>query len=71
MKSLPQTFAGYYLFGEISSKAYYTNYGINFFFYVISGQKFRTDLVRLVTCYRRENTGSQSCSLAGHPNKGN
>ena len=46
----PKDYAGYNLFLEVSSKAYYTNYGINFFFYVMSGQKFRADLVRLVTC---------------------
>ena len=43
-----QAFAGYYLFYEIGRETYCTNYGINFFFYVISGQKFRADLVRLV-----------------------
>ena len=46
----PKAYAAYNFFVEIASKAYYTNYGINFFFYVMSGQKFRADLVRLVTC---------------------
>ena len=51
----PKAYAGYNLFVEVSSKAYYTNYGINFFFYVMSGQKFRTDLVRLVTfCVKKK-----------------
>ena len=51
----PKAYAGYNLFVEVSSKAYYTNYGINFFFYVMSGRKFRADLVRLVTCCMKRN----------------
>ena len=47
----PQFFAGYYLFFSIGQKTYYTNFGINFYFYVISGQKFRSDLVRLLQGY--------------------
>ena len=51
----PKAYAVYNLIVEISSKAYYTNYGINFFFYVMSGWKFRADLVRLVTCCVKRN----------------
>ena len=51
----PRDFALYNLLVEISSKAYYTNYGINFFFYVMSGQKFRADLVHLVTRCAKSN----------------
>ena len=43
----PKIFAGYYLFYNVSQKLHYTNHGINFFLYVISGQKFRSDLMRL------------------------
>ena len=57
----PQAFAGYYLFYEIGKETYYTNYGINFFLYVISGQKFRADLVRLVICCVREKQPQVSC----------
>ena len=39
--------AGFSLFYSVAQKAFYTNYGINFFFYVISRSKFRTDLVAL------------------------
>ena len=39
--------AGFSLFYSVAQKAFYTNYGINFFFYVISGSKFRADLVGL------------------------
>ena len=34
-------------FGE---KSYFTNHAINFFLYVISGQKFRGDLMQLFRC---------------------
>ena len=43
----PYYHAGFYLFYNIGEKTYYTNSGINFFFYVMSGQKFRTDLLKL------------------------
>ena len=43
----PQRFAQYYLFYNVAQKLRFTNHGINFFFYVISGKKFRTDLVKL------------------------
>ena len=43
----PKSFAEYYLIYNIGQKTYYTNYGINFFLYVISGQKFRSDLINL------------------------
>ena len=43
----PRLFAGYHLFTNAVQKLHYTNHGINFFLYVISGQKFRKDLKRL------------------------
>ena len=43
----PKRFAGYYLFWNVSHKLYTTNHGINFFLYVISGKKFRADLLKL------------------------
>ena len=43
----PKSFAEYYLIYNIGQKTYYTNYGINFFLYVISGQKFRSDLINI------------------------
>ena len=42
--------AGLYLFYQVGEKTYYTNHGINFFLYVMSGQKFRKDLVNLFKC---------------------
>ena len=43
----PKIFAGYHLYTNTAQKMHYTNHGINFFLYVISGQKFRTDLKNL------------------------
>ena len=43
----PKAFALFYLLFNIGQKTYYTNFGINFFLYVISGTKFRADLVCL------------------------
>ena len=43
----PKLVAVYILLYNIAHKLYTTNHGINFFFYVISGQKFRTDLMKL------------------------
>ena len=37
-------YAGLHLLDQAGGKLYYTNHGINFFLYVMSGQKFRTDL---------------------------
>ena len=48
----PKAFAGYYLFGNIAGQAYFTNSGINFFLYVISGRKFRTDFIKLCFCQK-------------------
>ena len=44
----PRLFATYYLLYNVAHKLHITNHGINFFLYVISGKKFRTDLVNLL-----------------------
>ena len=55
----PKLFAGYYLFYNAAHKLHFTNHGINFFLYVISGTKFREDLAQLFKCNRdRSNEGS-------------
>ena len=61
----PKIFAGYYLFYNVAQKLHYTNHGINFFFYVISGRKFRTDLIRLFIPKDKltESSPSQSTEL--------
>ena len=45
--SSPSFIAGMHLFYQVSEKMYTTNHGINFFLYVLSGRKFRTDLMNL------------------------
>ena len=45
--NIPNYYGGFNLGYQIGEKSYYTNHGINFFLYVISGQKFRTDLRNL------------------------
>ena len=40
----PKLLAGYFLFYHVAHKMYISNHGINFFLYVISRKKFRTDL---------------------------
>ena len=56
------TFAGYYLFYNVGQKTYYSNYGINFFLYVISGKKFREDLIKLFSCPKQTaDVTSNSC----------
>ena len=49
-QSTPESFAEYHLFVNASRQAYFTNYGINFYLYVLSGKKFRTDLFNLFKC---------------------
>ena len=46
----PYYYAGYYLFYNVGNKSFFTNNGINFFLYVMSGQKFRNDLMKLFHC---------------------
>ena len=54
--------AGLHLFYHVAEKAYFTNHGINFFLYVLSGQKFRTDLVSLFWRSKQHGSGSLSNS---------
>ena len=43
----PYHYAAYILFVQVGEKAQTTNFGINFFLYVLSGKKFRKDLIDL------------------------
>ena len=49
----PKAFAEFYIFFQIMHTMYFTNNAINFFLYVISGQKFRSDLINLFKCSYR------------------
>ena len=59
----PKVFAGYYLYSNVAQKLHVTNCGINFFLYVISGRKFRTDLLNVFRILKKpSNTSSKSSS---------
>ena len=60
----PTYYAGLQLFYQVAAKANYTNHGVNFFLYVISGQKFRTDLKSLFSAKKRMNNGSITSTLS-------
>ena len=60
-----KSYAEFQLFYSVSQKMYYTNYGINFYLYVISGQKFRTDLINL---FRRSDKSSSEGSTSSLSN---
>ena len=38
----------------------FTNHGINFFLYVISGKKFRTDLVNIFPSFKKRERSKES-----------
>ena len=52
----PQFYAGYHFLHHFGEKTYFTNNGINFFLYVMSGQKFRNDWVKLFKCFNFKKT---------------
>ena len=57
----PTYYASLHLLYQVGQKAFYTNHGINFFLYVISGQKFRTDLKNIFKSKKiNKNTRLQS-----------
>ena len=52
LTSTPRDFAQFSLSESVVHKLHFTNNGINFFLYVISGKKFRSDLVNLLKCQK-------------------
>ena len=46
--STPSYYAGFHLIYQIGVQSFYTNHAINFFLYVLSGRKFKTDLMNLL-----------------------
>ena len=60
----PNFIATFYFMYHIGDKIFYTDYRINFFLYVISGQKFRNDLKKLLFLNKTSsiNAGSTSGS---------
>ena len=65
--SSPHYYATLHLLYNIGEKTYFTNSGINFFLYVMSGKKFRSDLVRFLGCLKckltPDVTMSDSCDF--------
>ena len=59
-KSSPRTIAASSLWNSIAHQTLYTNYAINFFLYVISGKKFRQDLVSLFKCFSKGNSTGEN-----------
>ena len=59
-KSL-ELFGGSYFLNHLGSKLYYTNNGINFYLYVISEKKFRSDFTRLFR-YKKYSLNGRSTS---------
>ena len=43
----PSYYAGFHLIYQIGIQSFYTNHAINFFLYVLSSRKFRTDLMNM------------------------
>ena len=59
----PYDFAVFYLFYNVMHKMFYTNNAINFFLYVISGKRFRTDLIHLFKCRKDKGSGETNTEL--------
>ena len=60
-EATPKVYAGYILFHSVVQKFNQTNFGINFFLYLISGKKFRGDLKKL---FIREKISRNSTSVS-------
>ena len=56
----PYLFARYYLLYHVSHKLHISNYGVNFYLYVISGKKFRTDLRNLFPHFKKNKKNNDS-----------
>ena len=72
----PTYYASLHLLYQVGQKAFYTNHGINFFLYVISGQKFRTDLRNIFVSKKisknnrlQSNVSTQSITVPSTNNK--
>ena len=65
----PHYYAGLELLFEVGEKAYYTNHAINFFLYVTSGQKFRSDLKNLFISKKSNQTKNRLSNIKSSKNK--
>ena len=55
----PYSYSGFHLFFQVARNVHYTNCGVNFFLYVMSGHKCRNDLIRLFR-FKRDKTSNGS-----------
>ena len=63
----PKEFARYYLFHNFAQKFRISNHGVNFLFYVISGEKFRSDLRKLLPFWKAiRDQGSHNTDFNSH-----
>ena len=53
------SYSGFHLFLQVARNVHYTNCGVNFFLYVMSGHKFRNDLLRLFK-FKRDKSNTDS-----------
>ncbi len=60
----PKLFSDFILLYSVVQKLHFTNNGINFFLYVISGKKFRNDLFDLFTKRKLETSNSSSITTS-------
>ena len=65
----PASFAAFFLFFSVGEKLYYTNNGINFYLYVMSGRKFRNDLVNLFSFHKENYSSSVSTTKSSSSNR--
>lgn len=64
----PTRFVGYTVFYHIAHKLDFTNNAINFFLYVVSGTKFRSDLKLLVNCGKEVDDTTNATSITSVSN---
>ena len=62
----PVSTAIYHLFYQITGNMSITNCGINFFLYILSGHKFRTDLLKLFKCNGRHQANQSASNSSVH-----
>ena len=55
LTKIPRDFAEFHMFKIIVHKLHFTNNAVNFFLYVISGRKFRSNLMKLLSCKKEKN----------------
>ena len=61
----PQYIATYQFLYIATQALFFTNNGINFFLYVMSGKKFRTDLMNILSCIRQKQSQDGRISGSG------